>query len=280
MNMNSSIPMVSIQMITYNHEKYISEAIEGVLKQRADFKFELVIGEDCSTDNTKIIVKEYCKKYPNTIRVVPSEKNIGMTANGIKTLKACSGKYIAICEGDDYWNDPLKLQKQIDMLESNHKLSLCFHNVNTIFEDNKSSIIPVVKREIKSGIYSIKAVIMNKPRIATSSMVFVNSHINPLPEWFQEVRAGEKAIQLIVASWGDIAYLSDTMSVYRNHSDGISNNDSHFDRLWIYHKLFKLFNKYTKYKYLHLTSIRLLILVLSIIKGIMISRMQKYKSIK
>ncbi len=114
-----SNPMVSVLMITYNHESYIAQAIEGVLMQKTDFAIEIVIGEDCSTDRTREIVLDYQKKYPELIRVIISDNNVGMMNNSKRTMAACRGKYIALCEGDDYWTDPLKLQKQVDFLESN-----------------------------------------------------------------------------------------------------------------------------------------------------------------
>lgn len=112
-------PLVSVKMITYNHEPYIAQAIEGVLQQKTTFPIELIIGEDCSTDGTRKIVLEYQKKYPNVIRVLTSDQNVGARRNGIRTDSPCRGKYIAYCEGDDYWHDLQKLQKQVDFLEQN-----------------------------------------------------------------------------------------------------------------------------------------------------------------
>jgi len=111
-------------MLTYNHAPYIQQAIEGVLEQKTTFPFELVIGEDCSTDGTREIVFSYQKKYPDIICVVTSEKNVGLKKNGIRTGKACKGKYIAFCEGDDYWHNPEKLQMQVELLEANPDVSL------------------------------------------------------------------------------------------------------------------------------------------------------------
>jgi glycosyltransferase involved in cell wall biosynthesis len=119
-------PLVSVKMITYNHAPYIAQAIVGVLQQKTNFPFELVIGEDCSTDGTREIVFEYQKKYPEVIRVITSEKNVGMSKNEFRAMKACRGKYIAFCEGDDYWNHPGKLQKQVDYLETHPECGLLF----------------------------------------------------------------------------------------------------------------------------------------------------------
>ncbi len=129
-------PLVSAKMVTYNHAPYIAQAIEGVLQQEVDFSYELVIGEDCSTDGTREIVCEYQKKYPDIIRVITSEQNVGARKNSCRIEKACRGKYIAYCEGDDYWHNPYKLQRQTDFLENNPDFGLvhgdwdCF-NVST-----------------------------------------------------------------------------------------------------------------------------------------------------
>jgi glycosyltransferase involved in cell wall biosynthesis len=111
-------PLVSVKMITYNHASFIREAVESIVNQRTDFPFELVIGEDCSTDGTREIVFEYQEKYPHIIRVITSDKNVGAKKNSRRTSKAVRGKYIAFCEGDDYWHNQDKLQKQADYLEN------------------------------------------------------------------------------------------------------------------------------------------------------------------
>jgi len=117
-------PLVSVTVITYNHIPFIAQAIEGVLQQETTFPFELVIGEDCSTDGTRGIVCEYQKKYPEIIRVITADKNVGRTQNFYRTIKVCRGKYIAFCDGDDYWHRPDKLQNQGDYLEAHPECGL------------------------------------------------------------------------------------------------------------------------------------------------------------
>jgi glycosyltransferase involved in cell wall biosynthesis len=119
-------PLVSVHMITYNHAQFIAQAIEGVLKQKKNFPIELVIGDDCSTDGTREIVFEYQKKYPDIIWVVFSDKNVGAKENFYRTMKACRGKFIAFCEGDDYWHKADKLQKQLDYMESHPECGLVY----------------------------------------------------------------------------------------------------------------------------------------------------------
>ncbi len=138
-------PLVSVKMITYNHAPFIAQAIEGVLQQKTNFPFELVIGEDCSIDGTREIVFEYQKKHPDIIRVVTSDKNVGMTKNGLRTMKACQGKYIAFCEGDDYWHHPLKLQKQADYLESHPECGLVYSSYDVYHVQSKTRIVDFIK---------------------------------------------------------------------------------------------------------------------------------------
>jgi glycosyltransferase involved in cell wall biosynthesis/GNAT superfamily N-acetyltransferase len=144
-NMNKK-PLVSICMITYNHENLIAQAIEGVVMQKTNFPIELIIGEDCSTDNTRKICLEYKEKFPDIIKLLLPKKNLGMQQNVVATLTACTGKYIALCEGDDYWTDPLKLQRQVDFLEANHDVILSSENglvknltINTSYLFNKET---------------------------------------------------------------------------------------------------------------------------------------------
>lgn len=128
-------PLVSVCMITYNHEEYISQAIESVLMQKTGFVVQLLVGEDCSSDNTAQIVAGYAEKYPNTIVATYNPENIGMIKNSAKTLERCTGKYIAICEGDDYWTDHYKLQKQIDFLEANPEFGMVHTDADVLFQN-------------------------------------------------------------------------------------------------------------------------------------------------
>lgn len=133
-------PLVSVHMITYNHALYIRKAIECVLAQKTDFPFELVIGEDCSTDGTRDIVFDYAKRYPDIIRVVATEQNVGMKRNAYRTFQACRGKYIAYCEGDDYWHHPEKLQKQADYLEKHPECGLVHSDQDRYYVESGKTI--------------------------------------------------------------------------------------------------------------------------------------------
>lgn len=138
-------PKLSVILITYNHEKYIRKALDSVLMQETSFPFEIVVGEDCSTDNTKNIVKEYVKKYPEKIRLIDRKKNTGRpTLNVYETTMACKGEYLAYLEGDDYWTDPQKLQKQVDFLEIHPEYIACTHAHKMIDDDGNDITDPEV----------------------------------------------------------------------------------------------------------------------------------------
>jgi glycosyltransferase involved in cell wall biosynthesis len=122
---------LSVKMLTFKHDNYIAQAINGVLMQVTDFDFELIISDDCSPDNTEQIVKDIQNSHPkgHLIKYLRQKKNIGVLPNGLFALQQCKGKYIAFCEGDDYWTDPNKLQQQVDFLESNGDYTMTFHSV-------------------------------------------------------------------------------------------------------------------------------------------------------
>jgi len=138
-------PLVSVKMITYNHGPYIAQAIEGVIKQKTEYSFELIIGEDCSTDETMEIILEYQKKYPEIIRIVTSDKNVGMKKNSYRTIKACRGKYIAFCEGDDYWHRSDKLQKQVNYLQNHPECGMVYSSYDVYHVASKKRIENFIK---------------------------------------------------------------------------------------------------------------------------------------
>ena len=129
-----SSPLVSVLMITYNHEKFLSTAIESVLMQEVSFPFEVVIGDDSSTDSTGDLCRKYALRNPDIIRLSSKDRNLGMITNFITTLSVCKGDFIAICEGDDYWIDPFKLQKQVNFLENNPGYALVHTNKKVLVD--------------------------------------------------------------------------------------------------------------------------------------------------
>lgn len=208
--------LLSVCMITYNHEKYIKQALDGVLMQVTDFDFEIIVGEDYSTDQTRKIILEYKAKYADKMKLILQKENVGMMRNFIDSLSCCSGKYIALCEGDDYWTDPHKLQKQVAFLEENPEFSICFHNMNIQREDrsNRNGLTNVNQREITT----IKDLARHGNYIYTASCVFKKSFFQ-LPDWLRQCPVGDYPLHLINSQYGKIRFINEVMGVYRIHND-------------------------------------------------------------
>jgi glycosyltransferase involved in cell wall biosynthesis len=212
---NSSEPLVSICMSTYNHEAYIRQAIGSILMQQCDFQYELVIGEDCSQDNTFNICLEYAAKHPE-IKLLSLNANIGMVKNFVRTLQACSGKYIALCEGDDYWTDPCKLQKQVDFLEKNFDFVLVGHPSQVICENNKKA--PDIYHSIKNDVLNKRDVISSY-LLQASSVVFRRDVFNKID--VSGIRV-EHSLYILLVQYGKFKIIPEMMSVYRIHGKGAS----------------------------------------------------------
>lgn len=133
-------PLVSVCMTAYNHEAYLRQAIESVLAQRTSFAVEIVLGEDCSTDATAAICREYAGRYPGRVRMVTSEANVGWRANYRRTFDACRGKYVAYCDGDDWWSDVRKLQMQVELLESDPGCGMCFTRAENFYQATGATV--------------------------------------------------------------------------------------------------------------------------------------------
>ncbi|NUM41853.1 MAG: glycosyltransferase, partial [Leptospiraceae bacterium] len=216
---NSKCPLLSVCFITYNHEKFIRQSLDSVLNQQTNFQFEVVIGEDCSTDKTKEIALEYKEKFPDIIRVLTSDTNIGPQRNVARTLKACLGKYVAGLEGDDYWTDPLKLQKQIDFLEQNPDHVLSFHDVLMVY-DNGNQKLSSNKRQDS---ISTKDIIRYGRPCHTCSIVFRKpNNIAEDMAGYQSFLSGDIALMLYLSLQGKFGKVDGVMGVYRLHSEGIS----------------------------------------------------------
>lgn len=238
---------VSVQMLAYEHGAFIKQAIEGVLMQKTKFKYELIIGEDCSTDNTRIICEKYAKQYPDIINLLPSDRNLGMIENGNRTFRACTGKYIAICEGDDYWTHHSKLQKQVEFLEKHNNYSMCFHKAKVIYNDKFKKSRDFPNHSLKADI-NLTDIIEKKWFIPSSSICFRKNSLE-LPTWINHIFGVDMAIQLIMATKGEIRYIDKSMSAYRKHSGGISRISKPGNSQLKLVETFSFFNYYTNFEY-------------------------------
>lgn len=217
-DLQGKAPMVSIVTIAYNVSKYIDEAIESVLNQKTNYTVELVIGEDCSTDNTRNIVLEYQKKYPSVVRVVLHEKNLGLTPNCVATHNVCRGKYIALLDGDDYWTAEDKLQKQIDFLEQNADYSGCGTQATKIYENGES---PHFFGEKNDTTYVLNDMITHR-KFHTSSFVYRKEIWDKTGGIPSNISSNERAIYPMVAIFGKIKYFKESMCVYRLAGTGLN----------------------------------------------------------
>lgn len=220
-NKKEGKPLVSIICTTYNQEKYIKDALNGFVMQKTTFPFEVIIHDDASTDNTANIVKEYENKYPDIIKPIYQIEN--QFSKGVKLGAAflypkAQGKYIALCEGDDYWTDPLKLQKQIEFMRKHPECSMCFHNAQTedTFNGKKSFTFDVQSRE-----YTSDELFINWT-VPTASMLFKKEILNLEVLASPIILDGDIICVLLAADKGTVYGSSETMSVYRIHQSGIS----------------------------------------------------------
>ncbi|HEX5797951.1 MAG TPA: glycosyltransferase [Candidatus Saccharimonadales bacterium] len=235
----SDHPKVSVVSISYNQEKYIEQALESFVKQKTNFKFEIIIGDDCSSDNTKRIIENYAKKYPDLIKPVLREKNVGIASNLYNIMNRASGEYLALCEGDDYWTDEHKLQIQADFLDKHTKYALCFHPVKVIYEKNESdsTIFPDPKRVNE---YTLTKLLEGN-FIQTNSVMYRKQNYNNLPE---DILPIDWYLHLCHAQKGEIGFINKVMSVYRRHEEGAWwDVDGAKDKKWSKHgvKIINLF---------------------------------------
>lgn len=212
-------PKVSILTTTYNHEAYIADAVESMLMQETDFPYELVIGEDCSTDDTRAILFDFKERHPDQIRLLLREENVGRRRNWMETLDACQGDYVAILEGDDYWTDSCKLQRQVDFLDSHPACALCFHPVLKHFEEDDRPDHRFVPRPGKST-YTMRD-LLERNFIATCSVMFRNGLVDRFPDWYRTVPAGDWPLHVLNAQHGEIGYIDRVMAVHRVHEGGV-----------------------------------------------------------
>lgn len=250
--------LVSISCITYNHEKYIEEALKGFLMQKTNFRYEILIHDDASTDKTAEIIKKYEKQYPELIKPIYQKENqfskgikrITLTYNANRAL----GKYIALCEGDDYWTDPYKLQKQVDYMEKHNDCSFSCHSAKRVSVESldlhHNLGLPGKNDKI------LRFEDFANRFVATASKVYRKDVLKDLPEWFFQGEAGDFPMQLLLLDRGYAYYINETLSAYRVGVPGSSNDrlkKSDITRKKYYFeeriKIYQDFDKYSCYKH-------------------------------
>ena len=216
--------LVSVCCTTFNHEKYIETTIKSFLSQESNFRFEIIIGEDCSSDTTRAKVAYFCETYPELVTMVTAEKNVGLIENYCRVIARAKGKYIAFCDGDDYWSDPKKLQRQVDFLEKNEDYTICCHYSAKIDENNK--LLYVHPNPVPLAYTFSDILLGNKDETRISSAVFRNTaefRTITTDSWFRKFRIQDNALRLHATSCSNrkIYVLPNVMSMYRIHTGGI-----------------------------------------------------------
>lgn len=210
--------MVSICCITYNQENYIKDTLDGFLMQDTNFEYEIIVHDDASTDNTAKIIEEYKKKYPNIIKTIYQTENQYSKNRKVFpiAMEKAKGKYIAICEGDDYWTDCNKLQEQVNYLEANPQCTLCFHAYTIVDKDKKE--LRTINNYIDNCKVSMQDMILGGGGFcATASLIFPTRLIKKLPRYYWECSVGDYPLQLYLASQGYTYYINKNMSAYRTN---------------------------------------------------------------
>jgi len=219
----------SVAIFAYNHAKFVEEAIASVLAQQTDFDFEVVIGEDCSTDGTRAIVRRYRDKFPNRIRLLLNETNLGDFGNFAHTVSACRGEYMAILDGDDYWTCSQKLQRQVDFLDAHPDYSICFHNAMMIWDDG-SHPPTLHSPPTRRPTYDLEELLVHD-FISTGSVVVRRGLVKTFPDWWWRAPFFDWPFLVLHAMHGKIGYLDECWSTYRQHPAGIYSRLSHGKRM-------------------------------------------------
>ncbi len=212
------MPDLSVLVLTYNHERYLDLALYSLGQQRIGCEFEVVIADDCSTDRSAEIAERWAGNFDGDVKLVPQPRNLGIAANFVASLAKCSGRYVAILEGDDYWRDRNKLRKQHEFLVRNPDHAACFHRVQLLLEDGRlTDWTPLAgtRPSLEFADVLVQNFVPN-----CSALMFRNDPPLQLPEWVLELPAYDWILHVCNARRGKLAFLDEVMSVYRIHSHG------------------------------------------------------------
>jgi glycosyltransferase involved in cell wall biosynthesis len=211
-------PKVSVATIAYNHVGLIRQSVESSLNQKVDFPFEIVIGEDCSTDGTREVVQQLADEHPGVIRPLLGESNIGMQRNFSRTLEACQGEYIAVLDSDDYWTSNEKLAKQVKFMDENPDHVLSFHRIHIVKEQSPEKN---VHTPVEKAVSDVEDLVFNN-YLSSCSTMYRRDRIPPIPAWFAEVYPYDWALAtLMLIPGGTIGFIDEEMAVYRVHSSNM-----------------------------------------------------------
>lgn len=250
--------MVSICCNTYNHGPYIADALKSLVRQKTDFGFEIIVHDDASIDNTADIIREFAEKYPNIIHPILEKEN--QHSKGVRitrdiSVPAMKGKYIAFCEGDDFWTDDLKLQKQVQVLECNEEISMCCHANRRIDASTKEDIDILRATEQKSGYIDYLDCLSESNFPHLTSMVIRREDYLKMPEIYQNLPIGDYPLRAYALAIGKVYYIDEVMSSYRVMSQSSWSKRYRYNMEYRYNMNKKMdyfleqYNEITNYKY-------------------------------
>ncbi len=211
---------LSVMIITYNHERFVGQALESVLAQRMNFDYEIVIGEDCSTDATRDIVMDFHRRYPGRIVVLLRNHNVGGKQNFLDTLATCRGQYVALLDGDDYWISEDKLQKQVDFLDAHPGHAICCSRAQVLDERGSGYARFLPFPPVPAGSYTLNDLLRGN-FVVPSTTVYRRDAIGSLPKWFHTLVQGDWALFALIAKRGNIMLMDEALAMYRMHWGGI-----------------------------------------------------------
>lgn len=241
---------LSVAMITYNHERFIAQAIESVLAQQSNFDYEVVVGEDCSTDRTREILMDFHRRHPGRIVPLLRDRNLGAMRNFERTITACQGQYVAFLEGDDYWTSSEKLQKQVDFLDAHLDCAICCHRVRFLREAGSENFdVPFeVFPPHPAGQYTIEDLLKGN-FLMTCSTVLRRELIGPLPNWFFEMKLGDWPLFALVVRHKKIELMDDIMAAYRMHRGSMWSSQPYATRMREAMRMLTALDKELGYRY-------------------------------
>ena len=240
---------ISAIITTYNHEKYIAQCLESILKQEGDFQMEVIVGDDASTDGTRRIAEQFQALHPEVVFLLPPEKNLGITKNLKRCLDACTGQYIAICEGDDYWTDVYKLQKQKDFLDQHHDFSMCFSAYVIFFEETGDYKLHEASLHLEQDILTTRDLVGENYIGNFSCCMYRRQAVEKISKEIFEFFVVDWMFNMACGQFGKIGFLRDWMSIYRKHSQGVWSGKTQHDQFLQLHASINEYNKLLNYEY-------------------------------
>jgi glycosyltransferase involved in cell wall biosynthesis len=211
-------------MPAFNHGPYIAQALDSVIEQQVDFRLEVVVGEDCSSDDTRSVALEYARRYPGIVRVLLHDRNLGMFDNDQRILQACRGTYVAWLESDDYWTSPTKLRRQAELLDRHPGYSACFHRAACVGGPPPATWRPGPPTSKPS--YTIDDLLADGPFIPSCTMMFRAGLVRQPAEWTRETLFLERTYAARLALAGPIAFIDEELGAFRSHGTGIYGRSS------------------------------------------------------